>query len=95
MSITINPTMALPTKPVSQNMAPKVNFAEMLEKMGSNDPHLEVLNMQKKITEGKQLGFQELLLYQIKVSQLGLRTELLSKVCEGMLSTAKRLQNQQ
>ena len=54
--------------------------------------HSQIQTTAKQIEAGKEMSTRELLLYQIRLGQLGLRVELLSKAAEAGLSTVRRLQ---
>ena len=55
----------------------------------------EITELQQKLISGNKIPPKELLLYQIKAGQFGLRVELVSKVADSALSTARKLQGSQ
>lgn len=59
------------------------------------DLHQELLNMQRRFLSGAALTPQELISYQIKANQFGMRIELASKISESAVATIRRLQNPQ
>jgi hypothetical protein len=69
-------------------------FKEVLEGLkGKGDPFLEIQKMSHDLLTKKDPSAQELILYQIKAQQFGLRVELVSKVAESAGNTFKKLQN--
>ncbi len=69
-------------------------FKEVLEGLKSKgDPFQEIQKMSSDLLTKKDPSPQELILYQIKSQQFGLRVELVSKVAESAASTFKKLQN--
>lgn len=90
---------AKPDHPGSQ-----VSFKETLEAVGGNQKvdavmggtlQRDIQMLQADLLTGRKLSASELLLYQIKVGQFGLRVELLSKVAEGLLGTVRKFQQGQ
>ena len=79
---------------------PTFNFSQELERVrqqaaeSKTDPYIELVTLQEKIIGAKQLSSQELLYYQIRASQFGMRVELLSKVGESALATVRKFQQQ-
>ena len=59
------------------------------------DLHADIMKIQNQLVSGKSLKPQEMLLYQMKVGQFGIRVEFVSKIAESALSTARKLQNPQ
>lgn len=57
--------------------------------------HEDVARFQNQIVAGKDIPVKDLLYYQIRISQFGLRVELISKVAESAVSTVKKFQNTQ
>ncbi len=55
----------------------------------------ELAHITKAALSGKQLTAQELVAFQVKAGQFGLRVELISKMAEAGISTLKKLQNPQ
>ena len=68
-----------------------------LETKGSAgaDLHQELMAIQSKVLKGAALTPQELISFQIKANQFGVRVELISKVAESAMATTRKLQNQQ
>ena len=62
---------------------------------GKKDLHAELTQLQQRIERGDKIDSRELILYQIKAGQFGLEVELVSKVAEAGLSTARKFQSQQ
>ena len=62
---------------------------------GAGTSFHEIQALQQKVLNSNQLSPRDLLIYQIKVSQFGLHTELISKVAESASATMKKLQNGQ
>lgn len=57
--------------------------------------HGEITTLQARLQGGKGINAAELLTYQMKAQELGLRIELVSKVAESVLSTFRKLQHNQ
>lgn len=55
----------------------------------------DLQKLQMDLASGRKLSSSELLLYQIKVGQFGIRVELLSKVAESLLGTVRKFQQGQ
>lgn len=53
---------------------------------------LSLENLQQQLINAPELNPRQLLLYQIKVGQLGLRVELISKLAESATATVRKLQ---
>ena len=94
---------------VSQGMGPVAtpvnapgggaSFSEVFEgikgKLGLNEAHNATVGIQQQLLSQTKVSPQQLLLYQIKVHELHLRTELLSKVGETLTSSVRKLQSSQ
>jgi hypothetical protein len=50
---------------------------------------------QQAVLSGKRMSPEQLLVFQVKATDAHMRVELLSKIAESAISTAKRLQNPQ
>ena len=95
MSIT-----ALPTQPVAAPKKPggfDAVWTKVGEEVSKNDLfglglHQELTKVGQAIAGGRDLSARELLLYQVRAGQLGLRVELVSKVAESGLQTVRKLQ---
>jgi len=76
-----------------------VAFGEVFEgikqKLGLNEAHQATVGIQQKLISQTNVSPQQLLLYQIKVHELNIRTELLSKVGETLTSSVRKLQSSQ
>ena len=83
--VTASPAVALP---------PKTSFKSLLTGAGG-DLHLELERMRERLLTARSFTPQELLAWQIRAGQFGLRVELISKVAEGIMGAARRLQNPQ
>ena len=59
----------------------------------NSDLHRQMAQLQHKVEAGYNFAPRELLLYQIKASQLHLQVELVSKAAESLLATARKFQN--
>lgn len=80
-------------KPKASGVSGK-EFKEVLDGLkGKGDPFLEIQKMSKELLTKKDPTPQELILYQIKAQQFGLRVELVSKIAESAAGTFKKLQN--
>ncbi|NLF24907.1 MAG: hypothetical protein GX589_04520 [Deltaproteobacteria bacterium] len=55
--------------------------------------HQQIVQLQHRVASGHNFVPRELLLYQIKASQLHLQVELVSKAAESMLATVRKFQN--
>ncbi|NDC38453.1 MAG: hypothetical protein EBZ48_10425, partial [Proteobacteria bacterium] len=55
----------------------------------------ELRKLEQAVLSGKKFSPEELLTFQLKATDAHLRVEMLSKVAESAISTAKRLQNPQ
>lgn len=62
---------------------------------GGGTSFREIQNLQHQVLTSKTISPRDLIVYQIKVSQFGLHTELISKVAESASSTLKKLQSGQ
>ena len=78
------------------------SFKEFLTELAGNknltgglDMQADMNKIQTALAEGKSLPTTDLLFYQIKAGQFGLRVELLSKFAEAMSSTVKKFQSGQ
>ncbi|MEZ4755099.1 MAG: hypothetical protein R3A13_12520 [Bdellovibrionota bacterium] len=56
------------------------------------DSFLDLDKLENILSKQGEVDAKSLLLYQIQVGKLGLRTELISKVGESLLSTTRKLQ---
>jgi hypothetical protein len=82
-----------------------VKFAELRAEMAAPkesanallgvDSFAELRKVQEAVVEGKQFTPQQLLSFQLKANDAHMRVELLSKIAESAIATAKRLQNPQ
>lgn len=73
------------------------SFGDVLAGLRGPDPlGIQVLNEQRqRLLSGAKLSPQELITYQIRAGEFGLQVEFVSKVADGILQTARRLQNPQ
>ena len=104
MEIAAIKSQALPVK-LEANLGGKVQSVSFQSILGSirkkfvsankPDVHLELLTLQKKVMQNQNIPARDLLVYQVKASQLRLKVELTSKVAESMLATTRRLQQGQ
>lgn len=60
----------------------------------SRDPFAAMRELTQKIESGTSISSKELLLYQIRAGEYGMRVELVSKLADSANSSLKRLQNQ-
>jgi len=87
--------------PVAKSVAtvaappPKTSFKDILTSGANGDLHLELERMRERLLTARSFTPQELLAWQIRAGQFGLRVELISKVAEGVMGAARRLQNPQ
>lgn len=90
--------VGLPTEVVS-NVPQSKGFSSILQsKMDAilgSDLYKDMTKFEQNLTSKRDMAPKELILYQVKASQLGLRVELLSKVGESMLTTVKKFQQGQ
>jgi len=70
-------------------------FEGLINGLGKTDFHKEMATLQHSLKGGKHLAPRELLLYQIKAGQFGLRVELVSKLAESAVSTLRKFQGNQ
>lgn len=89
-------------KPGTQGGVPgssprKTQFSDLMEKLrgGSGDAHAELVGFRDKILSGKQFSHQELLYFQVRAGELGMKVELCSKLAESLSSTLKKFQQSQ
>lgn len=96
-------TPVRPDSSIQQNRD-KQSFNDVLEEIRNQpkldsmlglDLHRDINTLKADLMAGRKIAPAELLLYQIKVGQFGLRVELLSKVAEGFLSTVRKFQQGQ
>lgn len=59
------------------------------------DSYDKLLHFREAILSGKNFNPQQLISYQILASEIGVKVELLSKIAEGVMSTARKLQSNQ
>lgn len=77
------------TKPVETS---KNNFFNQIkDALKSESLNFEAI--EKSLSNPNSVNTQTLLLYQIQVNKLGLRTELFSKIGEALLATTRKLQS--
>lgn len=60
----------------------------------SADPFAAMRELTQRIESGTRISSKELLLYQIRAGEYGMRVELVSKLADSANSSLKRLQNQ-
>lgn len=58
------------------------------------DPFRAMNQLSQRVLKGEHIGSKELLLYQIRAGQFGMRVELTSKVAESVSASVRKLQNQ-
>ena len=103
-----NLTQSINTATVQQKQSPQgsggVSFKQTLEGVRNNismdalagvDIQRDMRQLQADLVSGRKISAPELLLYQIRIGQFGLRVELMSKVAEGLLSTVRKFQQGQ
>ena len=73
---------------VKENPTPGVSFKEIM----AGGLEEELKNIQGQLANGHNFSPKELLLYQVKASQFGLRVELVSRVAESLVAVTKKLQ---
>lgn len=67
-----------------------------LQREASNSSQIkEFRELDAKLQRGGAISPRELISYQIKISEFGLRVELVSKLAESLSSTVRRLQSGQ
>jgi hypothetical protein len=57
--------------------------------------HEDLVKMQAQVLKGGSMPARDLLLYQVRVGELNLRIELMSKLADSLLTTCRKLQNGQ
>lgn len=95
--------LANATQPSVSGPTPKKSFNQIMQELSgaggkrtdlwSNSLHKELVNFQQMVQSGKHLSPQQLLVYQIKAGQFGIRVELISKVAESVNATTRRFQS--
>ena len=89
------PTALLNARHSFDEVARSLSSKVTTEKLQNDSVFQQVQAVQSNIAAGKLVPYQELLLYQVRMGQLGLRVELLSKVAESVSSTVRKLQSGQ
>ncbi len=86
------PSVAGPASPGN-----KVKFDSLMDKLRvkGGDLHAEMVQFRDKIVQGKEFNHQELLYYQVRAGEFGMKVELYSKLAESLSSTLKRFQQGQ
>ncbi len=75
--------------------SPSESFQKVFDRIGqSGDIHQELMSFRSQLVRGKEFQPQELLYYQIRAGQYGVKVELVSRLAESVNHTVKRLQNQ-
>lgn len=78
------------SKPVA-----KSEFAEKFEKVIGRDQFKQLKDLQNVLESGKSIPARELLVYQVRLSALNQRVELLAKLGESAMATVRKFQQQQ
>lgn len=88
------------TAPAAPSTELRGKFEGLLNELHSRDilgtrQHQELTVMQEKLSSATQLSPRELLFYQMRVGEFGLRVEMISKMSESAITTVKKLQQTQ
>lgn len=71
------------------------SFKEKFDSFVGREQFNEIQGLQKALESGKTIPARELLVYQVQLSALNQRVELLSKLGESAMGTVRKFQQQQ
>ncbi len=98
-SNTISPSSTVRLPQISENKTiangEGARFGQVMDELRgkSRDPYIELKSLKEKLLGGAEIPPKELLLYQIRASEYGLKVELVSKVGESLSASLKKLQS--
>ena len=78
-----------------QHTLEQVKSAPALPSEKRVDTYEKLIQFREAILSGKTFAPQQLISYQILASELGIKVEMISKVAEGAMSAARKLQSNQ